>query len=178
MQTNPSSPTEYSFEQHVHNYAVWTAARAVQRKFTTTANIKWAIEQTTLRSFAAHNDINSAEQYDELHKCWAENLIHAFSNIGVQDCTYGRAAKVISIYLKTSVLLCNRASCRASQLIHPPIDSILLKRIASKSGLKDLSQIRWTHLSKLEYWSLVKRLKDHFGSFDWRLEEYWTPERD
>lgn len=177
MQIN-IKPTEYSFEQHVHNYAVWTAARAVQRNFTATVNIKQAIEQTTLRTFAAHNDITTSQQYDEYHEYWADNLITAFSNIGIKDCSYGRAAKVISIYLKTSVLLCNRASCNASKLIHPPIDGILLKRISSQPGLKDLARVRWTQLSKREYWILVERLKVHFGAFDWRLEEYWTPERD
>lgn len=168
----------YSFEQHVHNYAIWTAARAVQRNFTTTANIARAIEQTTMRAFATSNDISTEEQYATLHESWAETLILAFLRMGAPNCSYGRAAKIISIYLKTSVVLCTRASCRASGLIHPPIDYILLKQLSLQSDLRDLAQIKWTQLSKMDYWNLVERLKAHFGTFDWRLEEYWTPERN
>jgi hypothetical protein len=42
----------YTFNDHRHNYAVWTAARAVSRNFTSTANVKLAIEACGLRHFA------------------------------------------------------------------------------------------------------------------------------
>ena len=38
----------YTFTKHIHNYACWTAARAVQRNFTNTQNIVKAIEATDL----------------------------------------------------------------------------------------------------------------------------------
>ena len=38
----------YSFAKHLHNYACWTAARAVQRNFTTTNKIIKAIESSDL----------------------------------------------------------------------------------------------------------------------------------
>ncbi|MBK6447178.1 MAG: hypothetical protein IPF81_18330 [Bacteroidetes bacterium] len=44
------SEDNYSFAEHVHRFAVWTAARAVQRNFTTTENIRKAIEQTELQN--------------------------------------------------------------------------------------------------------------------------------
>jgi hypothetical protein len=168
--------TDYNLDKHIHDYSVWTAARAVQRNFTTTANIKHAIEQSDLPSFARYNDIRSVEEYDRLHCQWAEQLINAFDNSRAPKCSYGRAAKIISIYLKTSVLLCNRASCTASSIMHPPIDGILLRNIAEIPGLSDLKNIRWTKLDKDEYWSLIKRLRSHFGQVNWKLEKYWTPE--
>jgi hypothetical protein len=170
--------SEYNLDQHIHNYAVWTAARAVQRNFTTTANIKRAIEQSGLRSFALSNDVKTSDEFDNLHKEWSNQLISAFDLVGVPSCSYGRAAKIISIYLKTSVLLCNRASCNASKVIHPPIDGILLKSLSQLSGLEDLKAIRWTKLDKTKYWELIKRLRCHFRKIDWRLEMYWSPELD
>jgi hypothetical protein len=168
----------YSIEQHIHNFAVWTAARAVQRSFTTTSIIKYAIEQTSLRSFSESNISINGNEYDSHHTKWAEQLITAFEMKNITLCSYGRAAKIISIYLKTSILLCNRANCATSAAIHPPIDGILLKNISNLPGLNDLKNIRWTKLDKQNYWLLVDRLKLHFGSFDWKLEEYWTPELD
>lgn len=169
---------EYTLSQHVHNYAVWTAARAVQRNFTTTANIKRAIEQIGLQSFALSNTVINSRQFDDMHVMWAEELIDAFKKMGAPKCSYGRAAKIISIYLKTSVLLCNRASCTASAVIHPPIDGILLRNLSEKTALKDLKPVRWTKLNKDEYWELIECLRSHFGQIDWRLEAYWTPEMD
>lgn len=169
---------EYTLDQHIHNYSVWTAARAVQRNFTTTANIKRAIEKTGLRSFALSNTIRDSEQFDSLHVIWSEQLVNAFVDMGAPMCSYGRAAKIISIYLKTSVLLCNRAGCAASPVIHPPIDGILLKNLSEESGLEDLRSVRWTKLDKNQYWGLIERLRSHFGRIDWRLETYWTPELD
>jgi hypothetical protein len=60
--------------------------------------------------------------------------------------------------------------------MHPPIDGILLRNIAEIPGLSDLKNIRWTKLDKDEYWSLIKRLRSHFGQVNWKLEKYWTPE--
>ena len=42
---------DYDIQEHIHRYAVWTAARASQRNFTTTANIRRAIEESGLRDF-------------------------------------------------------------------------------------------------------------------------------
>jgi hypothetical protein len=166
---------DYTFDQHRHNYAIWTAARAVQRNFTTTAKIKYAINESGLQIFAQTGGEVSVESFDSLHQLWADQIIKALQNEGVQTVTYGRAAKIISIYLKTSVILCNKAECKQSFTIHPPIDAILLKNLSTLPGLSDLGSLRWTQIKKEDYWSLAKRLKHYFGSFDWRLEFYWTP---
>lgn len=166
---------DYSFDQHRHNYATWTAARAVQRNFTTTAKIKHAIEQSGLRSFAQDDTEISIEQFDALHQLWADRIITTLKADGVQSATYGRAAKIISIYLKTSVILCNKAKCYRSSIIHPPIDGILLKSLSALPKLADLKSIRWTQLEKEGYWALTDRLRDHFKSFDWRIEYHWLP---
>ncbi|GAB2562177.1 hypothetical protein [Spirosoma aerophilum] len=164
----------YTFDQHRHNYAIWTAARAVQRDFTTTGKIKHAIDQSSLERFAQDESEVTIEQFDALHQLWADRIISSLKADDVQTATYGRAAKIISIYLKTSVILCNRGQCNRSSIIHPPIDSILLKSLSALPGLTDLRSIRWTQLDKVGYWYLAERLRDHFGSFDWRLENYWV----
>lgn len=179
MPTKPSNMMDnYTFEEHRHNYSVWTAARAVSRNFTTTANVKKAIATSDLRNFTNSNLEPTQEEFDCLHVQWATQLISSLTESTGAIVSYGRAAKIISIYLKTSVVLCNQGNCAKSLVIHPPIDGILLNSIAKKIGLKELTRERWTQLDKENYWELVNKLKTEFGSFDWKLEYFWRPDRD
>jgi len=167
----------YTFDQHRHNYATWTAARAVQRNFTTTSNIKEAIDKSGLKQFVEDELNVSADEFKSYHLRWARSLINTFEERDVRTCTYGRAAKIISIYLKTAVIISNQGSCSRSKFIHPPVDGILLKNLSKLEGLKDLGTKRWTQFSDIEYWGLVDRLNNHFKRFDWTLEFYWSPEQ-
>ena len=170
--------TPYNFNQHKHNYAVWAAARAVQRGFTTTGNIKIAIEKSDLRQFSEDISYYSSEQFEKFHRVCSRQLINAFSDLNLADVSYGRAAKIISIYLKTSVVLTSKGECEKSKIIHPPIDSILLNNISKIEGLSNLKAIRWTQLEEFGYWELINKLKSYFTKLDWTLEEYWTHELD
>lgn len=169
----------YTFNQHRHNYAVWTAARAVQRGFTgsKTINIKNIIESSNLKQFAEDNLNYTREAYKQFHIECSEQLMIDFGNISVnQELSYGRAAKIIAIYLKTSVILCGNGECSKSKIIHPPIDNILLIQL-SNNGLGNLKKIKWTQLNKKKYWSVASQIEDYFGKLDWTLEKYWSPER-
>lgn len=168
--------TIYNFNEHRHNYAVWTAARAVQRNFTTTATIRAAIEQTGLRAFAEDNGEYDQQSYDQYHRLWSSQLLASFDKNSIKTATYGRTAKIISIYLKTSVVLVNKGICKKSAVIHPPIDRILLQSIARNIiGFKDLSAHKWTIMNEEQYWLLVERLRKANFHFNWQLEAHWTP---
>lgn len=166
----------YTFEEHIHNFAVWTAARAVGRNFTGTSSIKLSIEASGLRKFAAKPISISRVEFDELHRHWSCQLIKKLQPIVGNEATYGRAAKIIAIYLKTSVILSNKEITKAIDFIHPPIDAILLNSIAKKRDIPELKNVRWTKLNEKEYWDLVDKLRAAIGSFDWRLEYYWNPD--
>lgn len=166
---------DYTFDQHRHNYATWTAARAAQRGFTTTAKIKYAIEQSGLQQFAQDDSGVSTEQFTVYHQLWVDQITTSLRDKGVHMVTYGRAAKIISIYLKTSIILSSKGQCNRSTVIHPPIDATLLENLSSLEGLSDLKFMKWTQFRKEEYWGLVERLEKYFGSFDWHLEYYWLP---
>ena len=153
---------DYPFNEHKHRYAVWTAARAVQRSFTTTANIKTAIEASGLRIFAESDKEITIEEFDELHTLWCNTLINSFLPL---KCSYGRAAKIVSIYLKTAVVIASSGSHPNCKIIHPPIDSILLTGLSKLDGLKDLSLERWTTLNEKQYQNVVNTIKTHFGFF-------------
>ena len=168
----------YTFEQHIHNYAVWTAARASQRGFTTTRKIKTAIESTSLQQFVKKSPNVNSSKFESLHRQWAKELMVSLKKQKVNSTliTYGRVAKIIAIYLKTSVIIRDNASKKLCSIIHPPIDFIFLKNISKQSALKDLKNHKWTKLNEKQYWDICNRIKNEFNYFNWRLEEYWSPE--
>jgi hypothetical protein len=168
--------TEYSFSQHKHNYAVWTAARAVQRRFTSTAKIQKAINASDLQQFAESNDSITDADFEAFHRTCANQTIDALNAEGITNASYGRAAKIISIYLKTSVILPNLGKCKRSGIIHPPIDSILLNNLSEATNNKNIKSKPWTKLSESDYWALVAEIKAIPKLFNWTLEEYWQLE--
>ena len=58
---------KYTFTDHLHNYAVWTAARAVQRRFSAkTGDIQSAIEKTELKSLLSKKWEPDEKEFDKL----------------------------------------------------------------------------------------------------------------
>jgi hypothetical protein len=164
----------YDFSLHRHNYAVWTASRAVQRGFASTETISKAIKESELREFAEDESECNENDFEIFHVKCSNQLINAFNDLGKSNVTYGRVAKIIAIYLKTSVIFPKNGKCHRSKIIHPPIDSILLTRISDLDELKDIKELRWTGMDQKEYWGLAYKIKDHFKIFDWTLEAYWS----
>lgn len=170
----------YSFEEHKHRFAVWTAARAVQRSFTKTRIISDVIAETGLRSTSNTMENFSQNEFDEFHRTCCNDLAARFKQRDI-DCSYGRAAKIVSIYLKTKLIIGGDLGGPLASIIHPPIDSILLKNLAKQDkypGLGELAGRTWTNFDHTEYWSLVDLIRLNIGFFDWRLEEFWLPEQE
>lgn len=170
----------YSFEEHKHRFAVWTAARAVQRSFTKTRIISDVISETGLRSTSNAMGNFSQSEFDEFHRTCCNDLAARFKQRDI-DCSYGRAAKIVSIYLKTKLIVSGDIGSPLASIIHPPIDSILLKNLAKQDkypGLGELAGRTWTNFDHTEYWSVVNLIRRSIGFFDWRLEEFWLPEQE
>ncbi|EOZ96171.1 hypothetical protein A33Q_2764 [Indibacter alkaliphilus LW1] len=164
----------YLFDDHLHNFAVWTAARASQRNFTTLVNIKVAIEKTELRDFVnGFPKSLTQSNFDLFHRATALKLISELKELTDKKVTYGRVAKIISIYLKTSVIIPLKGEGQVCELIHPPIDSILLKTIYKETKDSFYKDVKWTELDFDNYWKLVSHLRSKFGFFNWKLESHW-----
>lgn len=173
----------YTIEEHSHRFAVWTAARAATRgmKGGSTQNVEKAIEVANLRSFVEikniETPISSFGVYKEHHDKYCEKIINYFKNIGI-PCTFGRAAKIIAIYIKTRML--NTEDHRLMNFAFPPIDSILLENLAKNyTKLNDLNKIKWTQLESKEYNDIIARLNNELfvkkQKKMWEIEEYWRP---
>lgn len=167
----------YNLKQHIHNFSVWTSARAVQRSFTKTVMIKRAIEESDLRFFSESSDECNQSSFDEFHRKCANQIIDSFGKNNIA-CSYGRASKIIAIYLKTAVIIRNDDQYARSSYIHTPIDSILLKAIDKNFKLKEFKNIRWTTLDETNYWELINNLNSKNLPINWTLEEYWSPSEE
>lgn len=115
----------YTFQDHLHNFAVWTAARASQRGFTTTENIKSAIDACGIKEFVSENKEMTAEKFDKFHQKIAKSIMNYLNNKSRKKTSYGRAAKIIAVYLKTSIVIRDAGKSSLAKIIHPPIDSII-----------------------------------------------------
>ncbi len=99
---------------------------------------------------------------------------------GLPNITYGRAAKLIAIYLKNMIINGPDSKTIFADLIHPPIDRILLKELAQcvqypKDIRKSWRSINWTTCDETNYFKLISSLRTlglDKPAF-WRLESYW-----
>lgn len=167
----------YDLKQHKHQYAIWTAARAVQRSFTKTLKISHVINKSSLRQFVdCEIALSDQNQFDSLQKKWCYEIIKDFEVLNV-TATYGQAAKIVAIYLKTSVVMGADPTNEYLKFIHPPIDRIILKNLPRIESFKQVKKISWTKMDEGTYWEVVQRIRQQFNFFDWRLEMLWTPEQ-
>ncbi len=167
---------EYSLKEHKHRFAIWTAARAVQRSWTTTFNISHVITSVNLLDFVGtYQSLLNQEEFDALHSHWCEKMINEFEALNIKA-TYGRVAKIIAIYLKTSIVVCRETDDDQLRFIHPPIDRILLKNLPGNRDFSAIQKLNWTQFDKESYWKVVNTIREQLGFFDWRLELLWRPE--
>lgn len=173
--------TSYGACQHRHNFAIWVAARGTQRGFTDTDNLKDALESSSIRGFVEAPCGRRA--FDDHHRRWCNSICDHLTEEEGEEATYGRAAKLVAVYLKSMVVLPNLDSEEAAY-IHPPIDRILLQNIAKDPAVdaehaQILRNTSWTKLDEQAYFNVLSILQEVNGDRPfWKLEEYWdvTPE--
>src|SRR5262249_33057939 len=99
----------------------------------------------------------------------------------VNKVTFGRAAKLINVYMKAMVMLGPNSTSALSRVAHPPIDAILLSNIARSPDINladklGLARLRWTALDEQAYYHLINRLRPILDQDEpfWLLERHWT----
>jgi hypothetical protein len=173
----------YGIEEHSHRFSVWAAARAAQRGFTTVENLRTALEGSGVREFLKTGDIESVDEaaFETRHRSWCRSIMSWLTDAGVRNVTFGRAAKLIGIYLKSRVVLGVGHHSSLSRVAHPPIDGILLSNVARSPDVVspykgEWARVRWTRLDEEDYYRLIGQLRAILapGAPFWVLEQYWT----
>jgi hypothetical protein len=168
---------DYTIQEHVHRYACWTAARAASISRFSNNEISQFILENDLR-----NDLDKIRKEeitsDEYKKWFVEATESIYTSMKhyvdtrdeklFRNISFGIAAKVVSIYVKTSEIIPSGGLSPISKVAIPPVDSYLLK------GLK-IKTKPWSTLNKEEYMTLVHDLEERVqGEPFWKLEFYWN----
>ncbi|MEM7573859.1 MAG: hypothetical protein AAF433_13215 [Bacteroidota bacterium] len=169
----------YSESEHLHRFACWTAARAVQRGFSgaNSKSVKAAIDDSKLQSKIddlCQSPNITAVQFDNWHREMGQELKSQLTQKGMQDISFGRAAKIIAIYFKTARLP-SLIGTGIARVAHPPIDRQLLVALG-KCGLysRNNEVIKWTAFKEEEYYACVETLRGIVGEQPfWKIEVFW-----
>lgn len=177
----------YTLHEYKHNFSSWAACRAAQRGFATNLEICQAIDASTLPAFAKKSDESlriSASTFDSKHDRWCKDIAVVLERTRGESSTYGRAAKIVAIYLKTYVVLDQSRSRTLAFYAHPPIDKVLLKNAAREPCLSAeeksfLRGVAWTKMDGKEYADVLNILGMLLYEDEpwWVLEKYWNPVR-
>jgi hypothetical protein len=147
-------------------------------------NLREALEATDIRNvLAAPQTLEaSAAEFNAMHQRWCSSICSNLKQHAVANVTYGRAAKLVAVYLKAIVIMSDACNSSLGHNLHPPIDRILLHGLASSKRLTSPHQaswrsINWTQLDVSAYERLVDQLRDVIpdGTPFWTIEEYWEP---
>lgn len=181
--TRESLPAEYGIEEHRHRFSMWAAARAAQRGFTDVNRLRTALESSGVREFLRTCNLDAIDTvgFDALHRAWCRAIVASLIHGGVEKVTFGRAAKLVAVYMKSVVVIGIGCGSRLSSVAHPPIDGILLSAASRSpsviSGYKaDWARVRWTTLDEESYYRLIGQLRAVLapGEPFWMLERFWT----
>jgi hypothetical protein len=170
----------YTHFQHKHNFAVWCAARAVQRGFAKSPILKETIETSGVVDFVMHDAamILSEQEFDQRHENWCQTIMEFWKKNGVVGASYGRAAKLLAIYLKSMIVVHDSRSGLAN-VVHPPIDRIILQNISKDKDIQHPHKqywkyINWTQIDGPSYKQLIADFREVLsGEPFWVIEKYW-----
>jgi len=174
----------YEMTEHRHRFAAWAAARAVQRGWSSskTEKLRGALESSGLREFVCSPEARGIDErrFREFHRQWCREVIKSLTQQGVADATFGRAAKLVAVYLKVMVVLSPDGDCDLALVAHPPTDRTELQ-LAAEVGVDSAHKrywktVNWTQLTEEDYYSLIGQLRALIPSTDpfWTLEQYWN----
>ena len=180
---------DYSHFLHRHNFAAWVSARAAQRRWTNanTPRILKALGNSGLPGFLREPAKwpDKPVDFDVLHRGWCGRIVPDIESYADAEATFGRAAKVVAVYLKSMVVVGRDCDSALARIAHPPIDRIVLQGIA-KDGRLDRTirslcrTCKWTELTEDSYYHLIAELRKrnmHQPAF-WMLERYWSVAAD
>jgi hypothetical protein len=112
------------------------------------------------------------------------SVVASLEKARIPNVTFGRAAKLIAMYLKAIVVLGSGSGTAFSRIAHPPIDSLLLRNLAASPVNSEhkskWAKTKWTKLNDQQYYELIMQLRQVLDCEEpfWMLERFWTVTND
>ena len=142
-----------------------------------------ALASTDIEIFVRDHAVEpiSCDGFRERHGKWCNSIVEFLADAVVQNTSFGRAAKLVAVYLKSMVVVGPHSTSNLARVAHPPIDRILLRGLTKIPGLPQHAKntfrsTNWTTLSAEDYYPLIELIRESVPEIDpfWRLEQYWT----
>ena len=171
----------YTIEEHQHRIASWAAARAVRGVLgATVERCRSVMERCGInREFGVTQLEDTADGFDRQHSVICDAMINA-ANTDKLSISYGVAAKWLNVYLKIRFVCGPDHNGPRIGFIHPPIDRLLLNRLAQErwGGNPEVWRkyvtIGWKSFSSDDYQGLIAHLRRHLKDEPfWTVERYW-----
>lgn len=202
----------YTLDEHRHRFAVWAAGRAYARGGSgggyTVSAARSMLEAAGMRDICSVEDLPAADQIDKFIDELIQKVIAAAPRTYIAStkgedpkakkkvelrfiCTYGRAQKLVNIYLK-SKLICASVGNDDQRLarLHPPLDNELLKELDRLARKREASEDdcsfkalwkkarakgkSWTAFDKATYDAYITAIKARQVRQPlWAVEEHW-----
>ena len=199
----------YDIHEHRHRVAVWGAGRAYSRQGPghTIAVAKHLIEKSGLGAINTADQLPPPDKMDAFIHERIEAVMTAAHGIfytkrakGEPDarkslhCTYGRAQKLVNMYLKLKIVCAGYHDHPYVKAINPPLDAVLLKALDAAVSIdqeSDLPAFRqklraakdmgktWTTFDRPKYEAYIAAIRTFQGNQPlWAVERLWNPERE
>ena len=180
--------TQYPIEKHKHLYATWCAAAAYGRGLFGGGNALAfeLIEVSGLGRITGPEHIG--EDVDQWQIGFMRNIMTEAAHQSVTDFSFGRAQKLVNIYLKTVQVCGGHHDHPSVALLHPPLDFELFKglrsflsknratlpRARSAFIAAQKRNPRWTKFDEDDYKAHIDAIKLLMvGKPLYQVEEYW-----
>ena len=178
----------YPIEKHKHLYAKWCAAAAYGRGLVGGGNALAfeLIEASGLGRVTGPEHIG--QNVDQWQLGFMKKIEAEAARRGVADFTFGRAQKLVNIYLKTVLVCGGHHQHPLVALLHPPLDFELFKGLRSflsknraslgnaRAAVLAAQKLnpRWTKFSEADYVAHIDAIKLLMADKPlYQVEEHW-----
>lgn len=174
----------YTIEEHQHRLAFWAASRGAMR---VRANLDVYAGKGLLEAcgfvpnFSTPAFLPPHQVIDQAHQDWRDTMKRESPNHGIPNFTDGIAAKLINCYLKVRFVSLPYLADIRVQSLHPPIDSMMLKKMADDNfggharAWRRFSRVGWSNFNATHYQEVIDLIRSSLNNGDplWKAESFW-----
>lgn len=174
----------YTIEDHNHRLAAWAASSAASAsrlcRFTVHEGVAILEACGFVAAFSSPEQLPLAADLAAKHREWRDEVIAAAANQGLIF-SHGIAAKLINSYLKVRFVCGGHHANTRVQMLHPPIDALLLKELAAVDFggnarlWRKFHRARWSKFDSATYEDVIALIRSSLppGEPLWKVEEHW-----
>jgi hypothetical protein len=175
---------EYTIHEHQHRLAAWAASTAASAsklcRFKVHQGIAILEASGFNPSFSNPDRLPDSRNIDSKHEEWRTAIIET-AKIKNLEFSHGIAAKLINCYLKVRFVCGGHHEHERVKSLHPPIDRLLLGRLAKIDFGKQSKQWRqfclqgWSTYDSQTYENVIALIRQTLGIGNplWKIEEHW-----